>query len=428
MKKIYILDSFKKKQNYDLICFLIGIFLLPSAFIISGIFLLTALIISTIKYRSINKFFKDQWNISFLIASLLMILSALMQSFNNKNLIQYDLDINLTWIGLLNWLPFFWLFWGFKPYLNSPAKRRICGLMLLTGTVPVIFSGLGQVFFNWNGPISTLYNTIIWYQRPIEIVKGLTGLFNNQNYAGSWLNIVWPFSLALLIEVKGKIYEKITLYFYIFSLSLSIILTNSRSAWLGIITGSIFFFGKKSYGTLKNIFMFIMAVLIASIYPTSREYIIKIGNTIIPDPIISEFSDFQYSRIDIWFKGIDTVLKHPLFGTGAGSFPSIFQMETGLWKGHAHNLPLELIISYGIPAGICVIVPIIFLTFLSIKNLFSKKKIIQNILFEKAWIVALFILLLSQMLDVQYFDGRISIVLWLLLSGTKNIISEKTFN
>ena len=39
----------------------------------------------------------------------------------------------------------------------------------------------------------------------------------------------------------------------------------------------------------------------------------------------------------------------------------------------------------------------------------------QNFLFDKAWTVSLVVLLLSQMLDVQYFDARISIVLWVLI-------------
>ena len=29
------------------------------------------------------------------------------------------------------------------------------------------------------------------------------------------------------------------------------------------------------------------------------------------------------------------------------------------------------------------------------------------------------------MVDVQYFDGRISIILWILLSGSRNILEEE---
>ena len=36
----------------------------------------------------------------------------------------------------------------------------------------------------------------------MDSVSGLTGLFNNANYAGAWLNIIWAFSLALLIDKK----------------------------------------------------------------------------------------------------------------------------------------------------------------------------------------------------------------------------------
>ena len=32
--------------------------------------------------------------------------------------------------------------------------------------------------------------------------------------------------------------------------------------------------------------------------------------------------------------------------------------------------------------------------------------------------------LFSQLVDVQYFDGRISITFWILLAGAKNLIDE----
>ena len=34
------------------------------------------------------------------------------------------------------------------------------------------------------------------------------------------------------------------------------------------------------------------------------------------------------------------------------------------------------------------------------------------------------IFLISQLVDVQYFDGRISIIFWILLAGLKCIIDE----
>ena len=30
----------------------------------------------------------------------------------------------VAWVGLFNWLPFFWAFWGYQPYLSTAAARR----------------------------------------------------------------------------------------------------------------------------------------------------------------------------------------------------------------------------------------------------------------------------------------------------------------
>ena len=45
-------------------------------------------------------------------------------------------------------------------------------------------------------------------------------------------------------------------------------------------------------------------------------------------------------------------------------------------------------------------------------------------LYDQSWIAALVVLFFSQMVDVQYFDGRISIIFWILLSGSSNIIKN----
>ena len=99
--------------------------------------------------------------------------------------------------------------------------------------------------------------------------------------------------------------------------------------------------------------------------------------------------------------------------------------ETGVFKGHPHNLSLELMVSYGIPGSILIITPITIISFLSFKKIFLDNDYkISNSIFEKSWIISLIILLISQMVDVQYFDGRISIVFWVLLAGLRAIIHE----
>ena len=46
---------------------------------------------------------------------------------------------------------------------------------------------------------------------------------------------------------------------------------------------------------------------------------------------------------------------------------------------------------------------------------------------DRAFWTALFFFLISQLADVQYFDGKISLITWILIGGLKNIISEKDY-
>ena len=167
--------------------FLIGSFLLPSAFTLGA----GTLLICVLYGVYIGKgYLKNKLNIIFLVAGILLIISAFIHSNFNNDLSNYKLNHSLSWIGLANWIPFFLCFWGFQPFLNSKTKRRRTAFALLAGTLPVIVTGIGQSFFNWHGPMEALNGLIIWYQRPIEGITGITGLFNNPNYTGLWLNLI----------------------------------------------------------------------------------------------------------------------------------------------------------------------------------------------------------------------------------------------
>jgi len=179
----------------------------------------------------------------------------------------------------------------------------------------------------------------------------------------------------------------------------------------------------RIYKYIISLFLFLSLIISSTIFPIFGLEVQTFLQSYIPQSIWIKFSNFQYSRILIWKSGLETIYNNPIFGSGAGSFPVIFKSEYGIWKGHAHNLPLELIISFGIPVGILVITPIIIIVYLSVKKSFLTPSRVS--IYDKSWITSLVVLLTSQMVDIQYFDGRISIVLWLLISGSSNIINEK---
>ena len=78
---------------------------------------------------------------------------------------------------------------------------------------------------------------------------------------------------------------------------------------------------------------------------------------------------FDLGRKDIWGYALKAFIQRPLFGWGSGSFPFIFRNLTGIWKGHSHNIFLELFFSYGIFVGLAFI----FLTYVGEKYISTLK-------------------------------------------------------
>ncbi len=420
----------KTVEDYGFIFFLLGIFFLPSTLFIGIIFLLPAFIITSL---SGNKtFLKDTWNFPFLIFGLLILLSAIFQNYlltNNYNSI-YDAKLSL--IGLANWIPYIWIFWASQPYLNSKFKRRLFSLILVSGTFPVLISGFGQYFLNWNGPFETLNGLIIWYQRPINNPAGLSGLFSNQNYTASWLNFVWPFCIALFIEKGNNLFKKTASLSFLISTGIALFLTFSRNAWLGLVTSMPIVLGKKGIKFFLPIITITILVLFFLFSPIFEGELQNSLRNLFPRKILLEFSNEGYegldvTRMEIYKNAFELIKKNPFFGIGAGSFTEIFFLNTNFWKGHSHNLFLELSISYGLPATIIFFLTTINILYLSSKKIFTNNIKIDFIYIDKAFWTALFFFLISQLADVQYFDGKISLIAWILIAGLKNIIVDNDY-
>ena len=62
------------------------------------------------------------------------------------------------------------------------------------------------------------------------------------------------------------------------------------------------------------------------------------------------------------------------------------------------------------------------LIFLGLKSINKKQVDYPEKIVSKSWIAATIVVVLSQMNDITYYDGRISIIFWILLAGVKNMI------
>lgn len=420
LEKIKHFYSYKYAKYY----FKIGVFLLLSAPAISVIFLLPSAIIS-LRERKYS-FLNEKINFCLIISSVLMIISCISKSFP-RNFPYDSWSPSLSWFGLANWIPLFVFFIGFQSFLDSTKKRRQVSILFTIGTIPLLVSGLLQYFFKIHGPFEAFNGLIIWFSRPLENGQGLTGLFNNPNYAGAWLSLVFPFSLSLCLEKKSKSKKIISLLICLLIIFVSLF-TFSRSSWLNIGISSILILGKSSIFFLMPISIFMIALLIVCFYGFDQLINNNFLENIFVENFCLKFKEIGFSnshRLIIWRNALSLIKDKWILGYGASSFSVLYHLRNGRFTTHTHNILTDIAINYGIITSLLIA---FFITNLILKS-FRKIYITNNINlltndFDKAWWASIFLMALSHMYDNQYYDLRISISSWILLAGIQSILRE----
>ena len=422
-------------KNIGLRLFQLGVLLLSVAPAISFLLLLISSAFSSLKIK--DNYFKDKYNFPFLLVTVLMIFNCIFLTLNENNF--FNLGIFNIWIGLCNWLPFFWCFWGFQPYLKSTELRIQISKLLIISSLPVLLSGFCQYFLKIYGPYSFFNNLIIWYQRPLANESGVTGLFNNQNYFGAWLCIILPLCLIFLLEKNKHNLRKFLLFLLCLSFVYMIVLTSSRGAILSIFI-TIFLFTKSirdKLFILSSLFSLpIFFKVIADLSLNSKSIIFNfLPYELIKKVFLINFSDLDhFPRIEIWIKSLELIKSNPIVGYGAGSFKILYDNLNGAFGEiqHSHNIFLEIAINHGLPSSLIIFSLIIFITFNAWRKNssipLSKSSISENKMkkFDRAWIIAFIVFLIIHTFDITYFDGRISTLAWILLAGMRSIIRERS--
>ena len=418
----------KSPQDFGQLSFNFGTFFLASALPISGIFYLFAIIISFFKTKYI---FKNIWNISIVFISGLLIANTFLFNIQDLKDNLSDFDKSLTWISLFNWIPLFLVFIYFQIYLKTSYQRKLFSKYLIAGNIPVLVSCILQHFFKIYGPLETMDGLIIFFNKP-PVDEGVTGLFSNQNYTGFWLSVSLPLLISLFNKFKKNNWKNYTLIILLFSTSYYIILSTSKNALIGSMTSLLLIFG------LKKILSLIAIVLIFYFIVEFLQFIIPnfkldLINHLRLNYVMTIFSEaniknfFDFTRIKIWSKTIKLIIQKPLFGYGAATFPIIFFAISNLKMQHAHNLPLQIAYEYGLPIAIILSLFIVCLFSKTWLFIFKLKDENQNYFLDKCWLASCLAVILSQLNDITYYDGKISLLIWILFTGLKSISDNLSF-
>ena len=84
-------------------------------------------------------------------------------------------------------------------------------------------------------------------------------------------------------------------------------------------------------------------------------------------------------------------------------------------------MPLQIAYNYGIPTAIALSFIFLYVLIKSYKKIFLGKG--KSPLIDKCWFISSSIIVLYNFSDFTYYDGKISILIWLLFSGL-NCISK----
>ncbi len=80
--------------------------------------------------------------------------------------------------------------------------------------------------------------------------------------------------------------------------------------------------------------------------------------------------------------------------------------------------------NFGIPVSLIISITTISILTVTLREVISIKNFKRDNTFNKAWLTSSFVLLFSHMSDVTYYDGKISLLLVILISGLRCILKD----
>lgn len=260
-----------------------------------------------------------------------------------------------------------------------------------------------------NFHVSDLYLHYLNSIKDID-VTGLFGTFSQHNIFSGFLVLILPF---LMFEGVNR--NRILLVIDLIIL----VLTFSRSGWVGFLVILIFYIFNNSLikKKIKQLILVVCVLLPFYSYIMNRatNYTVDFGGNTVID------------RLVIWKTALHLIPQTLLIGAGRQGF---FYLSGYDFFAHAHNIILELIISYGLPGMLSFIIMYFYTIRANMMRLKDIKLDYLDKIFLNATKIALLGFLAHEMFDIAFLNNEVNILFWAIL-GTNWLIlraSKKEFN
>jgi O-antigen ligase len=309
----------------------------------------------------------------------------------------------------------------------------------VAGTVPVVITGLGQLFLGWSGPWQILGGLIIWHvKQGGNPPDRLAGLFDYANITGAWLALSWPLLLAALLAAAqrwraarrdgaaegGRAASAALVVVLMLAVSqvAALYLTDSRNAWGALLMAIPIVAGPASWLWLLPLLLLTLLPVVLASLPGVPAVLQNPARSLVPQSIWGRLNDFNshgqrplaITRLSQWSTALTLIADRPWLGWGAAAFSVIYPLRTGFWHGHPHNIAIDLAVSHGLPVALLLVGLVLWLLIRA-----AASGMVRGPVFERAWWAAALVMVALHTTDIPMYDSRVNIAGWILLAGLR---------
>ncbi|MEA5616923.1 O-antigen ligase family protein [Cronbergia sp. UHCC 0137] len=394
-------------------CLQFGLLVFPVSPAVGGVLIIFASLLTWGKqYRTISR---RPLHRGFALLSLLMVISTGFASHRVE-----------AFLGLFNFLPYFFFFAGLTALIQTAAQLRQIAWIMVFGSVPVVITGVGQLFFGWHFELNLLWVVLDWAIAPGGEPPGrMAAMFMHANTLAAYLASIFILGLGLWLENYQKIKNPLNIFLTVTVLAnfTALILTNSRNGWAIAMIACLGFALYQGWRLLVGgVVSMVSITFLAAFAPGAIAVFFR---RFVPYSIWARLNDDMYPdrpvalmRKTQWQFAWDLTKKHPWTGWGLRSFNGLYkaQMQTDL--GHPHNLFLMISAETGFPT---ILLFCSLLTWILIKasQLLWQSKLLEpeNKLIFFSYLLAFLGWILFNTVDVTIFDLRLCILFWVFLAA-----------
>jgi O-antigen ligase len=406
-------------------CLQFGLLVFPVSPGVGGISIVLASLLTWSQKRNIINRNPLHWG--FALLSVLLIISTPFAA--NK------LD---SFLGLFNFLPYFFFFAGLTALIQTPAQLRQIAWIMVFGSIPILIIGFGQLFLGWNFQFQFLWIILDWTVAPGGLPPGrMAAMFMHANTLAAYLVSIFILGLGLWLEnyhqLKAKNRLSMLLTAVVLTSFLALILTNSRNGWGIAIFACLAFALYQGWRLLVGGVMgIITSILLAAFAPSP---IAQFFRRFVPYFIWARLNDDMYPDRPIalmrktqWQFAWNLSQQQPWHGWGLRSFSRLYKDKMQIDLGHPHNLFLMLSAETGL---ICTLIfcGLLLGILIAASQLLWKSKSLEpeNKLIFFSYLLTFIGWVLFNTVDVTIFDLRLCILFWVFLAALCGVVYQYSY-